>query len=737
MRLRLLFALLVLAAAPPSRAGDPHFPTLQERELLRSMDRTAPAPRSLPKAGQADVDVLEYHLSIWLDMAGERIEGSNLVRFTAAPGTGQANELILDLYDNMTVTAITRDGVTVDPATWTHAGNLITVPLTPPVMEGGPPCDVLVTYQGQPAEFSFGTLTFSSHDTPPQPLVYTLSEPDLARGWWPCKDVPDDKALVTVAVEAPSNLVVASNGSLVSIVPGRAGHSVTTWSNRYPMTTYLVAISVSNYVVWSDTYTSQDGLTTMPVTHFVWPEHEAAARQDFSRTPAMIDVFARDWLEYPFLLEKYGHNIVWLWGAMEHQTCTTYGGQLITGDNRYDYIVAHELGHQWWGDLVTCGDWNSIWLNEGFATYSEATWFESQGGLSAYLQYMRRLDPWPAWDFPGTVHAPNDYFNSTVYEKGGWCLHMLRWVVGGPAGAADRENIDRILRAHAQEHLYGVARTADFEATASRVAGQDLTWFFDQWVHRPGRPIYDVASCAAPQSGGGYVTYLRVRQTQAELYTMPVLVRLRYGSGAVEEHLVQSDQMLQDWSWPTAEAPVSVEWDPDGWILKGVVPGDIDLDDDGWPDWLDDCPGVPDPAQADANGNGTADACETGLDFDGDGVLNENDCAAGDPGAWSVPSAPTLLQLAKLPDGTTQVTFTPPPEAGQRAYVHDLQHGLLADLRAQRSTAGGTCRARDIPGATWIDADPVTVGSHDWYLAYPWNGCGDRLPDLTWASPCR
>ncbi len=734
---------IALASASAAGAGaPPRLPTVAERDAFMAghqlrLSPALPRPQPVAHAGQADVDMLAYDLSLWLDLAGERVEGACRASFQVAPGAGQADQLVLDLYSNLTVTEVLRAGTPLDPSAWTHANDVLTIDLTPAPLEGGPPADVEVRYQGQPREFSFGTLTFTTHGSPPAPLIFTLSEPFLARGWWPCKDLPDDKALVTLRVEAPDAIIVVSNGTQFPRIPGRAGHSITTWTSRYPISTYLVSIAASDYVTWTDTYTSQDASRTMPIQHWAFPEHETQARQDFSRTVDMMDAFAAIWDEYPFIEEKYGHGVISLWGAMEHQTATSHGAQLITGDNRYDFVVAHELGHQWWGNVVGPLTFDSIWLNEGFATYSEATWFESQGGLQTYLDYMRNLDDLQSRgrEFPGTVHAPAGLFNSTVYHKGGWVLHMLRWVLGGPAGAPDRETIDRVLRAHRADHEYANAQTTDFIATAERVSGRSLQWFFDQWVYRAGRPNYAVGWAAAPERGGGFTVHVRTLQTQPELYAMPVVLRMRFPSGATRDELVQCDQAQHDWQFTAAEAPEAVTWDPDGWVLKTVGPLDIDRDRDGWPDWLDDCPDVPDPAQADDDGNGLGDACQPGTDFDGDGTPNERDCAPADAQVWSDPAGDTLLMLAKLPPDITRFTASGPDPAAQRAYVHDLQHGTLDDLRQQRTTAAGACEVAAI-AAPWDDSvRPVPGG--DWYLAWPWNGCGDRAPGGTWLSPCR
>jgi aminopeptidase N len=710
-------------------------PAIADRELAFQAHRTAPHATRAPLApllGQDDFDVLDYELSLFLDLAGERIEGSSAVRFTPSPGVASLAELVLDLHDgNLAVTAVRYDGNPVPPAQVSHAANSLRIALVPPLLAGAT-ATVVVDYTGTPAELGFGTLTFDTHGTPPEPVIFTLSEPFLGRGWWPSKDVPDDKATVTTHVEAPDALEVAGNGVETGRVAGRPGHTVTTWQESHPISTYLVAVSASNYATWEDTYSGLSG-TPMPVRFWSYPETLTAARTDWAGTVGMIETFARAFYEYPFLDEKYGHVMVPLWGAMEHQTATSYGAQLVTGDHRFDFVVAHELAHQWWGDHVGPRTFDSIWLNEGFATWSEALWWEDGHGLSGYLDYMASLDPLPTQgsDFPGTVHAPDDYFNATVYRKGGWVLHMLRWVLSAPGTAPD--GLLGVLRAHGAAHPYASAETLDFAATASSFAGQDLSWFFDQWVFRPGRPDYGVGWAAAPQAGGGFVLHLRIEQRQPDLYRMPVLVRMTLPSGTREE-LVWNEAAVSDYSWPLTEAPTAVTWDEDGWVLKQVGTLRVDGDGDGWPDWLDGCPDVYNPGQEDLDLDGVQDACQPGIDHDGDGVLNENDCAPANPGAWSSPPDTTVLFVTRDPSGTVRLSSLHPDPQGQDPYLTDLSGGELAALRASGTYAGALCL---VPGSAEVEiADPSPPGDR-YFVAHPWNGCGPSEPGGQASSPCR
>jgi hypothetical protein len=177
MRCPLLLLLAALSALP-AVAEPLRLPRPADRELFHAGHRRLPVtlPEApVPLAAQDDVDVLSYDLSLWLDVPAQRIEGSVLTRFVAAPGTGGAPELVLDLFSNMTVTRVERGGVPLDPSAWSHAADLLTIALDPPAPEGGPPADVAVVYEGAPLELAFGTLTFAGHGS--EPLVFSLSEP--------------------------------------------------------------------------------------------------------------------------------------------------------------------------------------------------------------------------------------------------------------------------------------------------------------------------------------------------------------------------------------------------------------------------------------------------------------------------------------------------------------------------------------------------------------------------------
>jgi aminopeptidase N len=406
------------------------------------------------------------------------------------------------------------------------------------------------------------------HGPDHQPIIWTLSEPFGASSWWPCKDDPGDKAdSVRLEITVPRGLIAASNGLLIDTLTNTDNTITYIWVTKYPISTYLVSLAISNYIRFDDTYSG--GGTDMPLTYFVYPELYTDALQDFGVTVDMIGFFSSVFGEYPFIGEKYGMAVFPWGGGMEHQTLTSYGAALVRGDNRYDYINAHELAHQWFGDLITMRFWSHIWLNEGFASYAEALWYEHLGGKQAYLNYMQsQYRP----NFRGSLFVTDStnssaLFSGTVYDKGSWVLHMLRGVLG------DSVFFDCLRTYAADPDLrYGNAVTEDFQAVCETISGKDLAWFFEQWVYREGRPDY---SWSWNVSGEGpYYTELAIKQNTTDPYRMPVQIRLQ-GPGLDTLYTVWNSLRLQSYTFATSAKPTALLFDPENWILKHTETIDI------------------------------------------------------------------------------------------------------------------------------------------------------------------
>ncbi len=213
----------------------------------------------------------------------------------------------------------------------------------------------------------------------------------------------------------------------------------------------------------------------MNIEYYVFPKQLENAKIDFAEHPQYIHFFAKTFGEYPFIKEKYGvAEFLWQLGAMEHQTITGIGSNFVSGHNFFRDIYVHELAHQWWGDAISPKSWNDIWLNEGFATYCEALYYEHKSGKKALISTMlsKKQD-----NFKGKLIEPgDDMFSATIYDKGAWVLHMLRWQVGD-------STFFNILREYYKEYKYKSASTKDFQSVCEKISSQDLSQFFNQWVY--------------------------------------------------------------------------------------------------------------------------------------------------------------------------------------------------------------------------------------------------------------
>ena len=530
---------------------------LELRRLEISAKRAGLERRRLMKprrasAAQNDYDVSHYLIDLYIDTTEKQIQGQ--VTMTARSRVSDFDTVEVDLDSSMIV-----DSISGDASSYYRSGDLLLIELSPPVPEGNT-FTVQVAYHGQPVRYGLGgPFAFDYHGD--DPIIWSLSEPYFARTWWPCKDTPGDKAdSVDIIVTVPTDLIVASNGSLVSTEANGDGTHTFHWHEGYPITTYLVSLAITNYETWSEWFHYQPG-DSLEVQYYAYPEDYESARDQLTQTIDMLAYFHEIFGPYPFLTEKYGIAQFPWGGGMEHQTITSQGG-FGTG------LTVHELAHQWWGDKITNANWHEIWLNEGFASYAEALYFEHTQGWEYYHTYMGWMD----WKYPYPIYVDDTtsvgrIFHWTVYDKGAWILHMLRHVVGDSA-------FFDILLAYSNDprFAYGNATTAGFQDVCETVSGMDLDWFFQPWIYEAGRPEYRVEWYAG-DSAGTPVLNLLIEQTQVPdraLFPMPIDITIGTGQGDTTV-TVFNDSASQVFIIPLAASPTGIVIDKDGWILKRVV----------------------------------------------------------------------------------------------------------------------------------------------------------------------
>jgi len=505
-------------------------------------------PGRAPVARDYDWDILHAELYFTPDFTAETLAGS--ARFDCRAEAAGLAAVTLDFNDVMTLLAVRQDG---NPVAWTHGGGFVVVTLAAPLAVGAL-FSLELDFTGSPSSSGFGSFTWTDHEG--TPLVATLSEPEGARDWWPCKDVPDEKFTADIYYRVPSAYSAPGPGLLQSITDHGDGTRTWHWYESYPINSYLIALTVTNYQHYTDWYVTSAG-DSLPIENYVYPENFSNSVEDLSITPLAIAIMDSLFGEYPFMAEKYGHMVFHWAGAMEHQTCTSMGNIVLGGGHYYDRIIMHELAHQWFGDAVTLKDWENVWLNEGFASYCEAIWFEYTQGQAGLTQWMTQTTS----DFVGPVYNNPSLFGNVVYRKGAWVLHMLRWLLGD-------ETFFGALRYYYGQHLYGNAHTTELEADLEAYTGEDLTGFFQQWVYGENQPAYQWAWQARTGAGGWWLDLqIRQVQTNAGLFTLPLPLRVTTPLGALDLR-VDNAAWFQTYSLPLGAQPQDLAFDPDNWVLE-------------------------------------------------------------------------------------------------------------------------------------------------------------------------
>jgi len=460
------------------------------------------------------------------------------------------------------IDSVYKDGVRVPSS---HQGDLITVYPDQPLTQGEE-FSFTVKYSVRPVVYSEtfswdGLILFTYHGAT---VLSNLSQPYNARTFWPCKDIVGDKVdSLDVELTVDTGLTAVSNGLMTSDIDNGDGTHTSHWRHRYPYPSYAVCMAVSDYVQWNDYY-HYSPTDSMLIENYVYPDESDFNHDAYSRVPEAIGVFADLFVEYPFINEKYGNTEV-IFGSMEHQT-NTFMTSLYDEFQPLLNTVIHELAHSWWGNMITCRDWQNIWLNEGFASYCEALYYEVIEGETYMHAYMKTMEYFEG----GTLYVYDisqfgEIFSLRSYDKGAWVLHMLRHVVGDEA-------FFNAMREYAQTYAYSNAISSEFQAIMESHSGMDLDYYFQEWLYGTYYPKYRWAYMTETDPGGGYNLYLHTRQTQTTdpmVFSMPVDVQITT-TGGEEAVIVFNDRREQTFLLHTNDEITDVIVDPDNWILKNI-----------------------------------------------------------------------------------------------------------------------------------------------------------------------
>lgn len=505
-------------------------------------------------------DVLFYNINVDIKIHTRYITGNVLCRFKSLKENLQF--IVLDLHNALKV-----DSIKGNVNSFEVIGDSIKIFLDNS-LNYGDVTEIEVFYRGVPELANeVKGLRYETHGLN-EPVIATLSTPYLAHYWYPCKDGPGDKAdSVYINITIPDTtirgipLIAVSNGVLENIVIEN-GMKTFQWRERYPIVTYYVMAAISNYRTFQHVFETESR-KIFPIDYYVFDDHLSIAQTGVAQLPEAMELFSELFGEYPFADEKYGMTQLGYYGAIENQTNT------ITNNLSLSWFSTsvHELAHMWFGDMITCKTWNHAWLNEGFATYSEALWAESVGGFEAYKSYISTFE----YFYEGTLYLYDDsdpfgIFIPIIYNKGAYFLHMLRGLLGD-------EVFFQCLYTYANhpDLKYAYAETDDFKNICEEISGMDLDFFFNQWIYEEGFPHYNFGWSSTEDNDSYKIDVLiEQKQTMGPIFTMPIELVVEYIDGTNDSFILWDSTQSSIYNLMVSKEPARVLFDPDNWILKKV-----------------------------------------------------------------------------------------------------------------------------------------------------------------------
>ena len=484
---------------------------LQEQQRHQRMNGNNINGTTTLTGASANYDVKYYRCEWEVDPAIRFITGKVTVYYLISSAT---NSISFDLMSQLTADSVKQRNILL---TKLHAANVLQVNFSSTV-NAGTLDSLSIYYKGIPANTGFGSFIQDQHAG--VPVMWSLSEPYGSRDWWPCKNGLDDKAdSVDIIITNPVAYKAAANGIWQSetIIAGGT-KKVTSWKHRYPIASYLICFAVTNYAVFNNTV--QLGNITLPMQTYCYPESLAAFQAGTPNVLNALQLFHNNFGDYPFIKEKYGHVQFGWGGGMEHQTATF----VVSSE---EGLTAHELGHQWFGDKITCGSWEDIWLNEGFASHLASFYVENKYPASVLTNRKNEINfitsqPGGSVKVDDTTNVGRIFDSRLSYNKGSHLIYMLRFKLGDSV-------FFKAIRQYMKDPAlaYGYARTTDLKRNLEQVSGQNLTNFFKQWFEGQGYPSYNVQWTPVGSS------YVRIKMNQSTshisvpFFEMPVALQFK------------------------------------------------------------------------------------------------------------------------------------------------------------------------------------------------------------------
>jgi aminopeptidase N len=526
-----------------------------------------PPVEKLQTAGDRPIDIKHIRLDLTVDLPKKTVDAkATLTVRSLRP----ISNIDLDAVD-FEVKSVSIKGGKNDkevPAHYSHDGKKLFLDLDP-AWAADQESILVIDYRIRDPKA--GLYFFGPTKAEPNvPLtVWSQGESITNRYWIPCLDHPNQKQTTELVVTVADGFDVLSNGKLLERKKNNDNTVTYHWLQDKPHVSYLVTLVVGKFDI------AEEKWKNVPVRYYVPKGHKEEIARTFGRTPEMIELFSKLFgVDYPW--DQYAQVVAeqFTAGGMENTSATTLTDYALHDersmlDSSPDGLIAHELGHQWWGDLLTCRDWSHLWLNEGFASYCEVLWDEhKEGKEEAQLNLFHKAGAaiGGGKDRPVVDRKypfPDAMFDGRSYPKGAWVLNMLRKKLGDDV-------FFKCLQKYLTDFRYQSVDSNDFRRTIERVTGRNLERFFYDWTERAGSPVVEINTEYQPETKQVRLT---VKQTQAgDSFHFPLKVAFTTGNGTakvqnLEEEVREKEQVF---FFPLSERPTMVEVDPDQTVLGEI-----------------------------------------------------------------------------------------------------------------------------------------------------------------------
>ncbi len=513
-----------------------------------------------------DYDVKFYFLDIQVTNLSTAIEGNVTIEALAVVNV---DTFAFELFEDMEINQVLVNGT--DYSEFDRINNNVLVPIEE-IVEGEM-ITAQIFYSGQPESggfFSGVSNGTSSSRWGSKKVTWTLSEPFAALSWFPVKQDLEDKAdSCWVFLTTDADNMAGSQGILTDVVDLGDGNTRYEWKSNYPIDYYLISFAVSDYQEYNIyAHPEEMGGDSVLIQNFIYddPDCLADTKNGIDATSGMVELLSNLYVLYPFHEEKYGHCLTELGGGMEHQTMTTMGGFSFG-------LVAHELGHMWFGDNVTCATWSDIWVNEGFATYSDYLCRYYISGISDGKNFMVQKQNSAMSSSGGSVYVPEDevvpgnewriFSGRLSYDKGAAIIHILRHEIQNDS------LFFAVMETYQTLFADSTATGDDFKEVAENVTGMDFDPFFNQWYYGEGYPIYDF-EWYSTDNGYFHLTSTQTTSAATPLFEMLMDFKLIFTDATDTIISFYQTANLNEFNVYTGKKVATVQVDPNQWTMEHV-----------------------------------------------------------------------------------------------------------------------------------------------------------------------